>query len=187
MKIKKSRNTPSIFTQRLVKNKAFTLIELIFALFIFSILSTVLFTTLFQIYRRTNENRWKDELTEEGVKISNIIQRNLINACEIIFADEDSLTFLNEEGKISSFSWRDSLLFKSKEKIVSKEIKVISFKFIYYLSPNFLNESSPPVYYLPLDLLSLKKIKVIDWEIKLKKGRTTIHLKSGVFIRNIRL
>ena len=167
-------------------NKGFTLIEMIVSLLIFGILSALLFSTFIQIQRNINENRWKNELTEEGVNICNIIQLELMGTREIYYADRDSISFLNREGAISSFCWKDSILFKTNKSIVQTNTKIISFKFEYYLKSESFGESSKPVYFLPVDQLSLEAIKVIDWKIKLKKGKSTVSLKTGVFTRNIR-
>jgi prepilin-type N-terminal cleavage/methylation domain-containing protein len=170
----------------LCENKGFTLIEIIVALLIFSILSALLFSTFIQIQRNISENKWKNQLTEEGVKICNIIRLELTGAREIYYADQDSISFINQEGKLSSFCWKDSLLFKSNRNIVSADTKVISFRFIYYLSSDFIGESSQPIYFLPVDQISLKRLKVTDWEIGVRKGKNNLHLKTGAFIRNIR-
>ncbi len=176
----------SVFSVALCEKKGFTLIEVIVALFIFGILSTLLFSTLIQIQRRTNTNKWRNQLTEEGVKICDIIRLELTGARELYYADEDSISFLNQEGEFSSFYWKDSLFFNSKRRLVSANTKVTSFKFIYYLPSDFIGESSRPVYSLPFDAINLQRLKVVDWEIELQKGITSIHLKTGIFIRNIR-
>jgi prepilin-type N-terminal cleavage/methylation domain-containing protein len=167
-------------------NKGFTLIEIIVALLIFSILSVILFSTFTQIQKRINENNWKNQLTEEGVKLCDIIRLELTGARGIYYADQDSILFINQEGKLSSFCCKDSLLFKSNRRIVSAGTKVISFRFIYYLPSDFIGESSEPLYILPVDQKDLERLKVVDWEIGLKKGKTTLHLKTGIFIRSIR-
>ncbi len=166
--------------------KGFTLIEIIVSLLIFGILSTLLFSTFIQIQRNINETRWENQLTEEGVNICNIIKTELIGVREIYYADKDSISFMNQKGRISSFRWKDSLLFRSNRKIVPLNTEIISFGFTYYLQSDIIGETSKPVYFLPVDLISLQKIKVIDWEIKLRKGKTVSTLKTGVFTRNIR-
>jgi prepilin-type N-terminal cleavage/methylation domain-containing protein len=164
----------------------FTIIEIIVSLLIFGILSTLLFSTFMQMQRNINKNRWKNQLTEEGVNICNIIQMEIMGAREIYYADKDSISFLNQEGTISSFTCKDSLLFKTNKNIVPANIKIISFEFTYYLKSDFIDESSKPIYFLPVDPISLEQIKVVDWKIKLQKGRTAVSLKTGAFIRNIR-
>ncbi len=167
-------------------NNGFTLIEIIVAILIFGILSSILFSTLIQIQRRTSRSKWRNELTEEGVKISNIIRLELTGARELYFADEDSVSFLSQDGKMNSFYYRDSVLFRSGKRLISEGTKVTYFKFIYYLPSDFIGESSEPVYSFPVNLIDLEKMKVIDWKFELQKGITSINLKSGVFIRNIR-
>jgi prepilin-type N-terminal cleavage/methylation domain-containing protein len=176
----------SVSSVTLCENRGFTLIELIVALLIFSIISTILFSTLIQIQRKTNVDRWKNELTEEGTRICNTIRWELTGAREIYYADRDSISFINQEGNFSTIYWKNSLLFSSNKKIVSKDTKVTSFKFVYYLPREIPTESSVPEYYLPLDLIDLEKLQVIDWEMELQKGITYIHLKTGIFIRNTR-
>ncbi len=171
---------------RNLENKGFTLIEIIVALLIFGILSTILFSTLIQIQRRTSTSTWRNELTEEGVKICNTIRRELTGAREILYADEDSISFFNQEGELSSFYVKDSLLFKSKKRLVSAKTKISSFKFIYYLPNDIIGETASPIYSLPLDAINLQRVTVIDWKIGLKKEITSIHLKTGIFTRNIR-
>ncbi len=166
--------------------KGFTLIELIVSILIFGILSALLFSTFIQIQRNISKNRWKSQLTEESVKICDIIRIELTGAREIHYADQDSISFINQEGKLSSFCWKNYLLYKSNRNIVPTDIKVISFRFIYYLPSDIINESSEPIYFLPVEPKSLKRLKVVDWEIGIKKGKTTINLKTGVFIRSIR-
>ncbi len=165
--------------------KGFTLVEIIVALLIFGILSALLFSTFMQIQRNIHKQRWKNQLTEEGVKICNIIRTELTGAIKIYYADKDSISFVNQEGYRSSFCWKDSLLFKSNRSIVSADTRVIYFKFKYYLPSEFFDESSKAIYFLPVDQINLKRIKVVDWEIKLQKGKSTLHLKTGVFIRSI--
>jgi prepilin-type N-terminal cleavage/methylation domain-containing protein len=164
----------------------FTLIEIIVSLLLFGILSALLFTTFMQIQRNIHEQRWKNELTEEGVKICNIIRMELTGASKIYYADQDSISFDNQEGNRSSFCWKDSLLFRSNRNIVFEDTRVIYFKFKYYLPSEFIGESSKPIYFLPVDQINLERIKVIDWEIRLQKGKSTLNLKTGVFIRSIR-
>ena len=110
----------------------------------------------------------------------------LTGAREIHYADKDSISFINQDGEHSSFRWKNSRLFKSNRNIVSEDTKVTSFRFIYYIPSDFVGESSRPIYFLPVDPLSLERLKVIDWKIGLQKGKNTIHLKTGIFIRNIR-
>jgi len=176
----------SVSSVSLCETQGFTLIEMIVALLIFGILSIILFSTLIQIQRRTSTSTWKNELTEEGVKICNIIRRELTGTREILYADEDSISFFNQEGELSSFYVKDSLLFKSKKRLVSAKTKLSSFKFIYYLPNDIIGETASPIYSLPLDAINLQRITVIDWKIGLKKGITSIHLKTGIFTRNIR-
>jgi prepilin-type N-terminal cleavage/methylation domain-containing protein len=165
--------------------KGYTIIEMIVSLLIFGILSALLFSTFMQMQRNINKNRWKNQLTEEGVNICDIIQIELMGARKIYYANEDSISFLNQEGTISSFCWKDSLLFKTNKSIVSTNTKIISFGFEYYLESEFTGESSKPIYFLPVDQLSLERIRVIDWKIKLQKGKNTVSLNTGVFTRNI--
>lgn len=173
-------------TNNCFMNKGFTLIEIIVAILIFGILSTLLFSTFIQIQRKISENRWESQLTEEGVKICNIIRMELTGTREIHYADKDSISFINQEGEHSSFRWKNSLFYKSNKNIVKEDTKVTHFKFIYYLPSDFIGESSEPLYFLPVDAISLERLKVIDWEIGLEKGKNTTHLKTGIFIRNIR-
>ena len=164
--------------------EGFTLIEVIVSILIFGILSALLFSTFINIQRNVSEQRWKNQLLEEGVKICNIIRMELTGASKIHYADQDSILFVNQEGQLSSFCWKDSLLFKSNKKIIPLDTKVTSFKFIYYLPSEFIAESAEPVYYLPVNQISLDMLKVIDWKIELQKGKTKINLKTGVFIRS---
>jgi prepilin-type N-terminal cleavage/methylation domain-containing protein len=168
------------------EKKGFTLIEMIVALLIFGILSTLLFSTLIRIQRRTSTSQWKNELTEEGVRICNTIRLELTGARKILYADEDSISFFNQEGDLLSFYAKDSLLFKSKKRLTSAKTKLSSFKFIYYLPSDIIGESADPIYSLPLDATNLQKLTVIDWKIGLKKGITSVNLKTGIFTRNIR-
>ena len=168
------------------ENKGFTLIEMIVALLIFGLLSTLLFSTLIRIQRRTSTSQWKNELTEEGVKICNIIRLELTGAREILYAGEDSISFLNQEGEFLSFYVKDSLLFKSKKKLNSGKTKLSSFKFTYYPSNDIIGEPADPIYSLPLDAINLQRVTVIDWKIGLKREITSVHLKTGIFTRNIR-
>jgi prepilin-type N-terminal cleavage/methylation domain-containing protein len=167
-------------------NRGFTLIEIIVSILIFSILSALLFSTFIQIQRNINKNRWKSQLTQEGVRICNTIKMELIGAREIYYANQDSISFLNQEGKLSSFCCRDSALFKSNKSMISEGTKVTSFKFSYYLQREIINKSSESIHFLPVDPTDLERLKVVDWNIGLKKGITSIHLKTGVFTRNIR-
>ncbi len=168
-----------------MKKNGFTLIEIIVSILTFGILSALLFSTFIHIQRNIHKHRWKSQLTEEGVKICDIIRIELSGAREVHYADLDSISFINQEGQLSSFCWKDSLLFKSNKSITPADTKVISFRFIYYLPSEFIGESSDAIYYLPVDPISLEILKVVDWEIGLQKGITKINLKTGVFIRSI--
>jgi len=164
----------------------FTLLETIVALLIFGIISTILFSTFLRIQRKIYENKMKNQLAAEGVKICNTIRRELTGARELYYGDQDSIFFVNPEGDLSSFYWKDSLFFSSDRSLVLKGTRVPSFKFIYYLPPESEGESSQPVSSLPLDAVDLIKVKVIDWEIELKKGATSLQLKTGICLRGTR-
>lgn len=168
-----------------MNRRGFTLVEIIVTILIFGIVSSIIFTTFIQIRKRIYENNWKIELIEEGVRLSNIIKFELMTARVIYFADIDSIFYLNQEGNYSSFSWRDSILFKSNKRLSTREILVPSFRFIYYEPPEFIGENSEPVYSFPLYEIECGKLRVIDWEIKLKKGRINTDLLTGVYLRGI--
>ena len=123
-----------------VEVRGFTLIEIIVALLIFGILSAVLFSTLIQIQRKTSTNKWKNQLTEEGVRICNIMRKELTGAREILYADEDSISFFNQDGELCSFYVKDSLFFNSEKRLVSTNTKLNSFEFIYYPPTDIIGE-----------------------------------------------
>lgn len=169
-----------------MQKRGFTLIEIILTILILGIITTLIFSSYIRIQSQINTNKWRNELTEEGVKMCNLIWRELVSAQEILFADMDTILYIDQEGGYSSLCWRDSLLFKTGKNLSPKKAKIPCFRFEYFLPPEFVGEGSEPITFLPLDELECDILRVIDYEMEIQRGKTIIHLRTGAHLRGLR-
>lgn len=166
--------------------KGFTLVEIIVSILILGIITIILFSTFIRTQSRIKENQWRNELTDEGARVTRIIWRQLASAQEILHAEEDSIYYIDQNGKYSSIFYKDSIIHFNKKRFMNSGVNVAYLKFYYYLPRASTGVNSKPVTLLPLDSFNRNNLSVIDWEIKIEQRELKAYFSYGVHLRGLK-
>lgn len=119
------------------KRSGFSLIELIQALVIFSIVMAIVFGLFVQVSRTLQKREARQQFLDEANSAMNSMADKISNSAGWIGGDTLSIRLLGKNGLMSRLYWnpKDSLVYCDDKVLMDKGIKVSKFGFT-YLPPN---------------------------------------------------
>ena len=115
--------------------KGFTIIEIMVGIIISGIVISIALKSYSQLHRGVYLEKKKEQSRQAVETFQGILERNLSQAKEILFVNEDSLAWVNPDGINQNLTWSEnSLLWNDKnvfriDSIYNVEVNIYSFPF----------------------------------------------------------
>lgn len=160
------------------QSHGFTAVELLVAMALVGLI--VGFSYKGYLFFQKNFIHWQERVSmeETGRRIINALINDLQTMRKVIEAEENSITFVDFERKIVTYSFKDQGVFKNGRQLLNEDLTVAKLQFSYFTSNddsfNFIDNK-----------MNIEKIQ-IHLLVK-NKRRASFELISAVTLRNKRL
>jgi len=172
------------------KRSGFSLIELMQALVIFSIVMAIVFGLFVQVSRTLQKREARQQFLDESNNAMNSMVDKISNSAGWISGDTLSIKLLGKNGLMARLYWnpKDSLLYCDDKVLMDKGIRVSKFGFIYLPSSDSMQSRSKEEWFDELDndgngiLEAMELNRASNVEITLNSSiqGQGVHLKSAV-------
>lgn len=168
----------------------YSLIELMQALVIFSIVMVIVFGLFIQVSKTLQKREFRQQLLDESNNALNYLAGSISNSSGWISGDTTGITIIDKSGMPVKINWnqKDSMIYYEDKLLIAKGIKVPTFKMLYLPSNDSLYMYPKEEWFEELDFdrngilegQEIKRASTLEISFQTSTKGQNIKLKSTV-------